>query len=155
MIDCVKVQPHLFIVNLATIGAFLDLFGADFGVGVRLKKVGTYLCKQSTLVFEVQPYLFLAAISSSRSDQVTKSVHSSVRSSPFFDPQVFLQFEAYHIQQADDYCFSSQITCDNITKALKFQFQAENCCRVLTCSLKLRIDVVFEVAVQMGRLIQS
>ena len=68
-------------------------------------------------------------------------------------PQVFLQFEAYHMQQADDYCFSSQITCDNITKALKFQFQAENCCRVLTCSLKLRIDVVFEVAVQMGRLI--
>ena len=38
MIDCVKVQPHLLIVNLATIGAFLDLFGADFGVGVRLKK---------------------------------------------------------------------------------------------------------------------
>ena len=38
MIDCVKVQPNLFIVNLATIGAFLDLFGADFGVGVRLKK---------------------------------------------------------------------------------------------------------------------
>ena len=38
MIDYVKVQPHLFIVNLATIGAFLDLFGADFGVGVRLKK---------------------------------------------------------------------------------------------------------------------
>ena len=72
---------------------------------------------------------------------------------PFFDPQLFLQFEAYHMQQADDYCFSSQITCDNITKALKFQFQAENCCRVLTCSLKLRIDVLFEVAVQMGRLI--
>ena len=27
MIDCVKVQPHLFVSNLATIGAFLALLG--------------------------------------------------------------------------------------------------------------------------------
>ena len=34
-------------------------FGAIFGVGVRFKNIfGTYLCSQSTLVLEVQPYLF-------------------------------------------------------------------------------------------------
>ena len=36
MIDCVKVQPYLFVFNLATIGAFLALFGpfgAVFGLG--------------------------------------------------------------------------------------------------------------------------
>ena len=32
---------------------------AIFGVGVRYKNIfGTYLCSQSTLVLEVQPYLF-------------------------------------------------------------------------------------------------
>ena len=34
-------------------------FQAVFGVGVRFKNIfGTYLCSQSTLVLEVQPYLF-------------------------------------------------------------------------------------------------
>ena len=41
----------------------LGLFGplrATFGVGVRLKIFfGTYLCRQSTLVLEVQQYLFV------------------------------------------------------------------------------------------------
>ena len=34
-------------------------FRAIFGVGVRFKNIfGTYLCSQSTLLLEVQPYLF-------------------------------------------------------------------------------------------------
>ena len=43
-------------------GPFGDIFwsfGAIFGVGIRFKNIfGTYLCSQSTLVLEVQPYLF-------------------------------------------------------------------------------------------------
>ena len=40
-------------------GAIFWSFGAIFGVGVRFKNIfGTYLCSQSTLVLEVQPYLF-------------------------------------------------------------------------------------------------
>ena len=61
-----KVQSHLFVFNLATIGAFwhfLDPFGgAILVVVVRFKNLfGTYLCKQSTLVLEVQPYLIVFA----------------------------------------------------------------------------------------------
>ena len=56
-------------------------------------------------------FSFLAVISSSRSDSVTKFVRSFVRpfvrsfvrSSPFCDSQVFLQLEAYYIKQAADY----------------------------------------------------
>ena len=60
MVDSVKVQPPLFVFNLATIRAFLDPFKAIFEVGVRSKNFfGTYLCKQSTLVLEVQPYNFV------------------------------------------------------------------------------------------------
>ena len=40
-------------------GAIFWFFGAIFGVGVKFKNIfGTYLCSQSTLVLEVQPYLF-------------------------------------------------------------------------------------------------
>ena len=40
-------------------GAVFWSFGAIFGVGVRFKNIfGAYLCSQSTLVLEVQPYLF-------------------------------------------------------------------------------------------------
>ena len=39
---------------------FLDSFGAGFGVPVKFKNFfGTYLCKQLTLVLEVQTYLFV------------------------------------------------------------------------------------------------
>ena len=74
---------------------------------------------------------FLAAISSSRSDSVTKfvrpSVRSFVRSSPFCDSQVFLQLEAYYVKQAADYCFRSHILpLMNISKALKLQHEAGN-----------------------------
>ena len=59
-----KVQPNLFVLNPATIGAFwhfLGPFGAIFGVRVRFNNFfGTYLCKQSTLVLEVQPFLFVS-----------------------------------------------------------------------------------------------
>ena len=55
MFDCVKLQPKL--------GPFFGLFG-PFGaicrVWVKPKNFfGTYLCRQSTLVLEVQPYLFV------------------------------------------------------------------------------------------------
>ena len=66
-----EVQPYLFVFNLATFGAFFALFWAlrgyffwPFGaycvVGVRFKNIfGTYLCRKSTLVLEIQPYLFV------------------------------------------------------------------------------------------------
>ena len=61
MIDCVKVQPHLFVFNSATIGVFFALFGPYEDIlraRVRLKKFfGTYLCRQTTLVLKVQTYL--------------------------------------------------------------------------------------------------
>ena len=48
--------------DAANFGAVFALFGplgAIFGVGVRFKNIfGTYLCSQSTLVLEVQLYLF-------------------------------------------------------------------------------------------------
>ena len=44
--------------NLGLFSLFGPL-GAIFGVEVRFKNIfGTYLCSQSTLVLEVQPYLF-------------------------------------------------------------------------------------------------
>ena len=40
-------------------GAIFWSFWAIFGVGIRFKNIfGTYLCSQSTLVLEVQLYLF-------------------------------------------------------------------------------------------------
>ena len=65
-----EVQPYLFAFTSAKFGAFFALFGplgdifrsvgAIFGVRIRFKKnFGTYLCSQSTLVLEVQLYLFL------------------------------------------------------------------------------------------------
>ena len=62
MVDCVRVQPHLFVFNSTTIGAFFALFlpFSIFGVGVRFKTFfWTYLCRQSTLVLEVQPSLLV------------------------------------------------------------------------------------------------
>ena len=60
IIDCVKLQPNLFVFNLATIKACFALFGpfrAIFGVGVKFKNFfKTFLCKQSILVLEAQPY---------------------------------------------------------------------------------------------------
>ena len=64
-----EVQLCLFVFNSATFWASFALFlpfwaifwsfRAVFGVGVRFKNIfGTYLCSQSTLVLEVQPYLF-------------------------------------------------------------------------------------------------
>ena len=65
---------------------------------------------------------------------MTRSLSSFVRSSvcpfvfPFFYSQVFLQFDAYHVKQAVDYCFRSHILhVMSITKALKLQFKAEIC----------------------------
>ena len=56
-------QSYLFVFDLAKFGAFFALFGpfeAFFWVRVRFKTFFvTYLCKQSTLVLEVQSYLFL------------------------------------------------------------------------------------------------
>ena len=62
MIDCLKVQTHLFVFNLATIRAFFALFGPFrsylWSLGqVQKPFLWTYLCKQSTLVLEVQPNL--------------------------------------------------------------------------------------------------
>ena len=59
-----KVKPHLFVFDLATIRVFFSLFGTfratiGIGVGVRFKNFfGTYQCSQSTLVLEVQSDLF-------------------------------------------------------------------------------------------------
>ena len=40
--------------------AIFGTFGAFLGVGVRFKNFfGTYLCRQSTLVLEVKPYIFV------------------------------------------------------------------------------------------------
>ena len=52
MIDCVKLQPHHFVFNSATNGAFLYHFDPK-------KFFGIYLCRQSTLVLEVQSYLLV------------------------------------------------------------------------------------------------
>ena len=66
-----KYSPIFFVFNLTAFGASFALFwalrgylfgtfGAFFGVRARLKNIfGTYLCCQSTLVLEVQPYLFV------------------------------------------------------------------------------------------------
>ena len=52
MIDCVKVQPHLFVLIWPS-----ELF---LGLGVMFKSFfGTYLCRQSTLGLEVQLYLIV------------------------------------------------------------------------------------------------
>ena len=59
-----------FVFKSATFGPLLHFlgpfglsflgFGAFFGVGVRFKNIfGTYLCRQSTLVLKVQPYLLV------------------------------------------------------------------------------------------------
>ena len=49
----------LFCTFLGPFGATFWFFGAIFGVGIRFKNIfGTYLCSQSTLVLEVQLYLF-------------------------------------------------------------------------------------------------
>ena len=54
----IEPYPNLDPVCVA-FGAIFWSFGAIFGVGVRFKNIfGTYLCSQSTLVLEVQPYLF-------------------------------------------------------------------------------------------------
>ena len=54
-----KVQGHRFVFNSATIGTFIAFFGhfkANFGFGVSFRNFfGTYLCRQSTLVWEAQP----------------------------------------------------------------------------------------------------
>ena len=43
--------------------ALFGPFGAIFGVNFRVKiNFWTYLCRQSTMVFEVQPYLFVFAL---------------------------------------------------------------------------------------------
>ena len=58
-----RIRASLFVFNLATIGAFVWLFepfGGICGVWVRSQIFfGTYLCRQSTLVLEVKPYLFV------------------------------------------------------------------------------------------------
>ena len=59
-----EVQPYLFIFWAAfhffwPSGDIFRSVGAIFGVRIRFKKnFGTYLCSQSTLVLEEQPYLF-------------------------------------------------------------------------------------------------
>ena len=66
MIDCVKLQPHLFVFNSAIIWVFFALFGpfgAIFRVGVRFKNfLGPTYVDNQLLVFEVQPYLFLLVL---------------------------------------------------------------------------------------------
>ena len=61
-LNCVKLRP-IFVFILTTIGAFFPLFGpfgAIFWLGVKfIKCLGTYLCRQSTLVLEILPYLFV------------------------------------------------------------------------------------------------
>ena len=68
MIDCVKLQPHFYVFNLTTIGAFLALFGpfwSCFGVGVMFKNFlgPTYVNNQlwfwkysPILLFLIQPH---------------------------------------------------------------------------------------------------
>ena len=62
MIECVKAGPNFFF-NYATIGAFFQIFWilrSFFWVGVRFKNFfETYLCRQSMLILEAQPYLFV------------------------------------------------------------------------------------------------
>ena len=54
-----EILPCLFVFNLSLF-ALSGSFGAIFGVVVRFKYLFvTYLCRQSTLVFDVQPYLFV------------------------------------------------------------------------------------------------
>ena len=48
-----------FALFLGPLGLFFCSLGAIVGVGVRFKNIfGTYLCSQSSLVLEVQPYIF-------------------------------------------------------------------------------------------------
>ena len=81
--------------------------------------------------------IVLAAISSSRSDWVTKFV----RSSSFFDSQVFLQFEAYYVKELPTIVLGVVIFCIWWTLL-----------KLWSWSLKLKIDADFEVAVWRGRL---
>ena len=81
--------------------------------------------------------IVLAAISSSRSDWVTKFV----RSSSFFDSQVFLQFEAYYVNELPTIVLGVVIFCMWWTLL-----------KLWSWSLKLKIDADFEVAVWRGRL---
>ena len=56
------IWPHLglFLHFSGPFGAFFWPFGAYCVVGVRFKNIfGTYLCRKSTLVLEIQPYLFV------------------------------------------------------------------------------------------------
>ena len=57
-----SIWPHLgpFLHFFGTFGAIFWPFGAYCVVGVRFKNIfGTYLCRKSTLVLEIQPYLFV------------------------------------------------------------------------------------------------
>ena len=58
-----EILPHLFVLNSVKFWAFFAISGpfwAIFRVVVSFKYLfGTYLCRQSTLVLEVQPYLFV------------------------------------------------------------------------------------------------
>ena len=57
-----SIWPHLgpFLHFFGPFGAIFWPFGAYCVVGVRFKNIfGTYLCRKSTLVLEIQPYLFV------------------------------------------------------------------------------------------------
>ena len=63
IIDCVKLQPHLFFLIRPQLEPFCLLFGpfgaiCEVGIGSKIF-FRTYLCRQSTLVLEVQLYLFV------------------------------------------------------------------------------------------------